>query len=158
MPRQEEAVPAGLPDAVVQYLARRNDPRRQVVEDGGALDALDCALDLRPAAECREVVRVAIVPEELASGLLRARPASRRQRAYRQPSSTTGCWEKSFCFARSSNASRFSRQASSRPASLRASRSARTSGLCSSNTRASGADILFPASLSWSRMRSSNAS
>ena len=65
--RQEEAVPAGLPDAVLHGLARGRGLRRQVVENGGALDALDRALDLRPAAERREMRRVAIVPEELAS-------------------------------------------------------------------------------------------
>ena len=59
-------MPAGLPDAVVQGLARRHDPRRQVVQDGGVLDALDRALDRRPAAECREVVRIAFILEELA--------------------------------------------------------------------------------------------
>ena len=50
---QEEAVAAGLADAVLQGLPGAHRPGRQIVEEGGLLDPGDGALDLRPAARVR---------------------------------------------------------------------------------------------------------
>ena len=73
---QEEAVPAGLPDPLLHRLARCHDLHRQVVQNGGALDAGEPALDRRPPAERPEMRGVAIAPEQLAGGLPgAARPA-----------------------------------------------------------------------------------